>query len=159
MAPRAGRSSGFNMAIEGLDELSEALTDAEKAIVHDAQIDAMNKVAPLVVAEAQSLLPSHWILRNSITFNIRERKNKIDMIVGPSKENEYNGQNPGIYGRYHETGYRGKYPRSGSSREWDTKPKWFMRTAFSRLRETITRIIQEETTNAVESITASRVTP
>ena len=171
---RVRASRGFAMGIEGLDELQAALTKAERAIVHDAQIAAMNKIAPMIIDAARANLPQGWLLGRSLTHNIVEKRNRVDMIVGPSKEQEINGQNPGKYGRWHESGYGGGKGtgRNTGKNNWGkwradpanrgkrpTKARRFMRKAFSQLKDTMLDIIRGETTKAVNAIKEQRATP
>ena len=158
------------MGIEGLDEIHTALSKAERAIVHDAQLAAMNKIAPMIIAAAKANLPSNWILSRSLTHNIQEKKNRVNMIVGPSKEQEFNGQNPGKYGRWHESGYGATKGRGKKSKNnwggWKddpanqgkrpTKARRFMRNAFNQLKNTTLGVIRDETTKAINSIKAAR---
>lgn len=129
--------------VEGLKELKDRLEEMLAEMDERACAEILVEVGEFLRDEARGNLPSHWLLTESIGFDVDAPNSGV--VVGPRHGFETSIGDPAEYGIYHEFGIDGfrKTPKPGGGHYYQgpTPAKHYLRRALEENQAEIVQMV------------------
>ncbi len=138
--------------VEGLAELKEQLREIIGGLDEAGAVEVLTDVGEFLQGKARENLPSHWLLTESIGFDVDAPNSGV--LVGLQHGFETNIGDPAEYGIYHEFGISGykKTPKPGGGHYFQgpTPARHYLEQAINDNEAGIVRLIGDKIREIIE---------
>ncbi len=139
--------------VSGLAEFKQTLRDMVAQLEESQVEETLAEVGEFLQHEARENLPSHWLLTESIGFDVDAPNSGV--VVGPRHGFETNIGDPAEYGIYHEFGIFGykeaSKPDGGVYCQGPTAARHYLERAIKESEAEVVRVIASKINSIIES--------